>query len=165
MKSCQLPVSLSKNISPTTMITVLPFGWYFYISGSLSAEVFISVIILSLGIAGPLLETINFVDGLAKIGTIANSINSILEGKEQKHSDKYADIKQYGIELQDVKFGYEEENEVLHGVSLNIKEGTTVAFVGPSGSGKSTLAKLIAGYWDITEGAIKLVDIILQIFR
>ena len=156
MKSCQLPVSLSKNISPTTMISVLPFGWYFYISGSLSAEVFISVIILSLGIAGPLLETINFVDGLAKIGTIANSINSILEGKEQKHSDGEVTIQQYNIDLQNVKFGYEEEKEILHGISLNIKEGTTVAFVGPSGSGKSTLAKLIAGYWDITEGNINI---------
>ncbi|CNK68309.1 putative ABC transporter ATP-binding protein [Streptococcus agalactiae] len=156
MKSCQLPVSLSKNISPTTMITVLPFGWYFYISGSLSAEVFISVIILSLGIAGPLLETINFVDGLAKIGTIANSINLILEGKEQNHSDREVTIQQYNIDLQNVKFGYEEEKEILHGISLNIKEGTTVAFVGPSGSGKSTLAKLIAGYWDITEGNINI---------
>lgn len=156
MKSCQLPVSLSKNISPTTMITVLPFGWYFYISGSLSAEVFISVIILSLGIAGPLLETINFVDGLAKIGTIANSINLILEGKEQKHSDREVTIQQYNIDLQNVKFGYEEEKEILHGISLNIKEGTTVAFVGPSGSGKSTLAKLITGYWDITEGNINI---------
>ncbi|HFU6994962.1 TPA: ABC transporter ATP-binding protein [Streptococcus agalactiae] len=156
MKSCQLPVSLSKNISPTTMITVLPFGWYFYISGSLSAEVFISVIILSLGIAGPLLETINFVDGLAKIGTIANSINLILEGKEQKHSEREVTIQQYNIDLQNVKFGYEEEKEILHGISLNIKEGTTVAFVGPSGSGKSTLAKLIAGYWDITEGNINI---------
>ena len=156
MKSCQLPVSLSKNISPTTMITVLPFGWYFYISGSLSAEVFISVIILSLGIAGPLLETINFVDGLAKIGTIANSINLILEGKEQKHSDREVTIQQYNMDLQNVKFGYEEEKEILHGISLNIKEGTTVAFVGPSGSGKSTLAKLIAGYWDITEGNINI---------
>ncbi|MGC7159686.1 ABC transporter ATP-binding protein [Metamycoplasma hominis] len=156
MKSCQLPVSLSKNISPTTMITVLPFGWYFYISGSLSAEVFISVIILSLGIAGPLLETINFVDGLAKIGTIANSINLILEGKEQKHSDREVTIQQYNIDLQNVKFGYEEEKEILHGISLNIKEGTTVAFVGPSGSGKSTLAKLIAGYWDITEENINI---------
>ncbi|MDK7722143.1 ABC transporter ATP-binding protein [Peptoniphilus lacrimalis] len=156
MKSCQLPVSLSKNISPTTMITVLPFGWYFYISGSLSAEVFISVIILSLGIAGPLLETINFVDGLAKIGTIANSINLILEGKEQRHSDREVTIQKYNIDLQNVKFGYEEEKEILHGISLNIKEGTTVAFVGPSGSGKSTLAKLIAGYWDITEGNINI---------
>lgn len=156
MKSCQLPVSLSKNISPTTLITVLPFGWYFYINGSLSAEVFISVIILSLGIAGPLLETINFVDGFAKMGTIANSINLILEGKEQQHSDKDADIDRYDIELQDVKFGYDEEKEILHGISLNIMEGSTVAFVGSSGSGKSTLAKLIAGYWDITEGSIKI---------
>ena len=156
MKSCQLPVSLSKNISPTTLITVLPFGWYFYINGSLSAEVFISVIILSLGIAGPLLETINFVDGFAKMGTIANSINLILEGKEQQHSDKDADIDRYDIELQDVKFGYDEEKEILHGISLNIMEGSTVAFVGSSGSGKSTLAKLIAGYWDIIEGSIKI---------
>lgn len=156
MRSCQLPVSLSKNISPTTLITVLPFGWYFYINGSLSAEVFISVIILSLGIAGPLLETINFVDGFAKMGTIANSINLILEGKEQQHSDKDADIDRYDIELQDVKFGYDEEKEILHGISLNIMEGSTVAFVGSSGSGKSTLAKLIAGYWDITEGSIKI---------
>lgn len=156
MKSCQLPVSLSKNISPTTLITVLPFGWYFYINGSLSAEVFISVIILSLGIAGPLLDTINFVDGFAKMGTIANSINLILEGKGQQHSDKDVDIDRYDIELQDVKFGYDEEKEILHGISLNIMEGSTVAFVGSSGSGKSTLAKLIAGYWDITEGSIKI---------
>ncbi|MDU1707311.1 MAG: ABC transporter ATP-binding protein, partial [Anaerococcus vaginalis] len=104
----------------------------------------------------PLLETINFVDGLAKIGTIANSINLILEGKEQKHSDREVTIQQYNIDLQNVKFGYEEEKEILHGISLNIKEGTTVAFVGPSGSGKSTLAKLIAGYWDSMEGNINI---------
>lgn len=156
MKSCQLPVSLSKNISPTTMITVLPFGWYFYTHGSLGAEIFVPVIILSLGIAGPLLETINFVDGLAKIGTIANSINSILEGKEQNHSDQFRDIKNFDIDLQNVKFEYEKGKEILHGISLNIKQGSTVAFVGSSGSGKSTLAKLIAGYWDINSGNIMI---------
>ena len=156
MKSCQLPVSLSKNISPTTMITVLPFGWYFYTHGSLGAEIFVPVIILSLGIAGPLLETINFVDGLAKIGTIANSINSILEGKEQNHSDQFRDIKNFDIDLQNVKFEYEKGKEILHRISLNIKQGSTVAFVGSSGSGKSTLAKLIAGYWDINSGNIMI---------
>ena len=156
MKSCQLPVSLSKNISPTTIITVLPFGWYFYTHGSLGAEIFVPVIILSLGIAGPLLETINFVDGLAKIGTIANSINSILEGKEQNHSDQFRDIKNFDIDLQNVKFEYEKGKEILHGISLNIKQGSTVAFVGSSGSGKSTLAKLVAGYWDINSGNIMI---------
>ncbi|MBZ4302309.1 ATP-binding cassette domain-containing protein, partial [Streptococcus pneumoniae] len=94
--------------------------------------------------------------------TIANSINSILEGKEQIHSNVDVKINKYDIALQDVKFGYEEGKEILHGVSLNIEEGTTIAFVGPSGSGKSTLAKLIAGYWDINTGSIKIGGYNLQ---
>ena len=44
--------------------------------------------------------------------------------------------------------------EVLHGVSLEMKEGTVNAIVGPSGSGKSTLAKLIASLWDVDSGSI-----------
>ena len=64
MKSCQLPISFSKAISPTTLITILPVGWLLYQGGSLSVETFITVIILSLGIAGPLLATMGFVDSL-----------------------------------------------------------------------------------------------------
>lgn len=156
MKSCQLPVSLSKAIAPTTMITILPLGWLFYINGSLSVETFLSVIILSLGIAGPLLETMNFVDGLAKIGTIVDSINIILKGKEQLHSEDKVDISQYNIELQNVSFEYEENKEIIHQVDLTIPEKKIVAFVGSSGSGKSTLAKLIAGYWDVHSGNINI---------
>ena len=51
MKSCQLPISLSKAISPTTMITILPVGWLLYAGGSLPVETFITTIVLSLGIA------------------------------------------------------------------------------------------------------------------
>lgn len=156
MKSCQLPVSLSKAIAPTTMITILPLGWLFYINGSLSVETFLSVIILSLGIAGPLLETMNFVDGLAKIGTIVDSINIILKGREQLHSEDKVDISQYNIELQNVSFEYEENKEIIHQVDLTIPEKKIVAFVGSSGSGKSTLAKLIAGYWDVHSGNINI---------
>lgn len=156
MKSCQLPVSLSKAIAPTTMITILPLGWLFYINGSLSVETFLSVIILSLGIAGPILETMNFVDGLAKIGTIVDSINIILKGKEQLHSEDKVDISQYNIELQNVSFEYEENKEIIHQVDLTIPEKKIVAFVGSSGSGKSTLAKLIAGYWDVHSGNINI---------
>ena len=48
MKSCQLPISLSKAISPTTMITILPVGWLLYAGGSLPVETFITTIVLSL---------------------------------------------------------------------------------------------------------------------
>ncbi|MBR3018376.1 MAG: ATP-binding cassette domain-containing protein [Clostridia bacterium] len=46
------------------------------------------------------------------------------------------------------------EEEVLHGVSLAIREGTVNALVGPSGSGKSTIAKLIASFWDVDSGSV-----------
>lgn len=55
-----------------------------------------------------------------------------------------------------VMAGYHADKEVLHDVSLTIPAGTMTAFVGPSGSGKSTIAKLIAGFWDVTSGAITL---------
>ena len=58
--------------------------------------------------------------------------------------------------LSHVSFGYHADKEVLHDVSLTIPAGTMTAFVGPSGSGKSTIAKLIAGFWDVSAGAITL---------
>ena len=45
---------------------------------------------------------------------------------------------------------------------MNIMPGTVTALVGASGSGKSTIAKLIAGYWDVTDGSIKLGNIDLR---
>ena len=58
--------------------------------------------------------------------------------------------------LRDVRFSYREGVEVLHGVSLELRAGERLAVVGPSGSGKSTLARLIARFWDVNSGAIRL---------
>jgi ATP-binding cassette subfamily B protein len=66
------------------------------------------------------------------------------------------------IRLEDVRFRYPEaERFAVDGVSLNIKPGQKIAFVGPSGGGKTTTASLIARFFDVTEGAISLggVDI------
>lgn len=156
MKSCQMPVSLSRAISPTTMITILPIGWIMYQNHSLSIETFITTIILSLGIAGPLLAAMDFVDSLAKVGTIVNEVDSILNGEEQDHGNQIVIFDSMDIRAEHVSFGYHEEKEVLHDISLSIPEGTVTAFVGPSGSGKSTIAKLIGGFWDVKQGTITL---------
>ena len=74
-----MPVSLARAISPTTMITILPVGWLLYTGGSLPIETFITTIVLSLGIAGPLLAAMDFVDSLAKVGTIVGSVDAILD--------------------------------------------------------------------------------------
>ena len=156
MKSCQLPISFSKAISPTTLITILPVGWLLYQSGSLSVETFITVIILSLGIAVPLLAAMDFVDSLAKVGTIVGEVDAILTGEEQIHATRPVSLPNRDIAVEHVSFGYHEDAEVLHDVSLSIPSGSMVAFVGPSGSGKSTIAKLIGGFWDVKKGRITL---------
>ncbi len=48
------------------------------------------------------------------------------------------------------------DNEVLHGISMNLPQGSYTAFVGPSGSGKSTIARLIASLWDVDSGSIEI---------
>lgn len=66
------------------------------------------------------------------------------------------------IQLKDVRFRYPDaENFAVDGVSLDIKPGQKIAFVGPSGGGKTTTASLIARFFDVTEGSITLggVDI------
>ena len=156
MKSCQMPMSLARAISPTTMITILPVGWLLYVNGSLSIGTFITTIVLSLGIAGPLLAAMDFVDSLAKVGTIVGEVDSILNGEEQNHGDKMVKLNSMDVQVEHVSFGYHDNKEILHDISLSIPAGSMTAFVGPSGSGKSTIAKLIAGFWDVSAGTITL---------
>ncbi len=156
MKSCQRSSSLSRVVTPTTLITILPVGWLMYQSGSLGIETFITTIILSLGVAGPLIAAMTFVDSLARVGTIVGSVDSILNGEEQIHADKKVTLKNTNICMEHVSFSYHEGTEILHDINLTIPAGTMTALVGPSGSGKSTIAKLIGGFWDVTQGTITL---------
>ena len=65
------------------------------------------------------------------------------------------------ITFENVEFSYNEEKEVLNGVSLDIKAGQKVALVGPSGGGKTTICHLIPSFYKITSGTIRIdgVDI------
>ena len=61
------------------------------------------------------------------------------------------------LKIKNLKKSYENE-QIIHGVNLEIKDGEFVVFVGPSGCGKSTLLRLIAGLEEITEGEISIGD-------
>ncbi|HAY97606.1 MAG TPA: ABC transporter ATP-binding protein, partial [Ruminococcaceae bacterium] len=156
MRRSQLGMSLAYAFFPAQMHTVLPFGWIFYTHGSLTAETFITVVILALGMAAPIVAAFNFVDTLAQVGTTVAQVDEILKAEEQSHAEKSVTFNGYGIELKNVSFGYNSDAEILHNVSLFIPQNSMTALVGPSGSGKSTIAKLIAGFWDVKNGVITM---------
>ncbi len=161
MKRCNIYMSLSMAILPSTLVTVLPFGAMFVKNGSLMASDFIMLILLSMGLITPLITISTYMDDLNKMNLIVSEVTNILEAKELDRPEKTVKRPEsFDITLQDVRFAYKEK-EVLHGINMEIPEAKVTAFVGPSGSGKSTVAKLIASLWDIAEGQIKIggVDI------
>ncbi len=83
-------------------------------------------------------------------------IDGVLNAKPMKESKDPDYPSDSSVVLEDVRFSYDDKKEVIHGVSMDIKAGQTVAFVGPSGGGKSTLASLIARFFDVNSGSIKI---------
>ena len=161
MRRCNLWQNISLLIMPYFLLGLLPFGALFYMKGTVSGSDLLMLIILSLGLVSPVMTIASYWDGIGKMGTIIGEATETLENDELIRPKTMTE-KPNGadIVLHDVHFGYNDD-EILHGINLNIMQGTVNALVGPSGSGKSTIAKLIASFWDVNSGSISFggVDI------
>lgn len=97
---------------------------------------------------------------MSEDGMIVNDalsrVDGVLNAAFMPESEKIEYPKDSSVTLSDVHFSYDGKKEVIRGVSMNIGAGQTVAFVGPSGGGKSTLASLIARFFDVKGGSIKI---------
>ena len=156
MKSCQWPMAAYTAICPATLVTVLPIGCIFYMNGSLSAETFVTIMIVSMSIIGPILAVSNYLDNVAAMSTVVGLVTEVLDAPELVRPVESAPMNGTDIVVRDVHFGYKPETEVMKGINLTIPAGSVTAFVGPSGSGKSTISKLIAGFWDVSQGEITI---------
>lgn len=81
-------------------------------------------------------------------------LHSVYEEKPMNGSDSVT-LENYTIEFDHVSFGYQKE-AVIKDVSFRIPQGKVTALVGPSGSGKSTISKLVARFWDVDAGSIRI---------
>lgn len=72
----------------------------------------------------------------------------------EEPAEKTEKVEGFDIALRDVRFSYDKEREILHGISLSIPENSFVGIVGESGSGKSTVARLIMGRNTVGSGVI-----------
>lgn len=104
-------------------------------------------------IYGPFLAILTQLSTLLNLNVVTQRMHTLLDTPVMDGNDKT--IKNCDIELCNVTFAYNEE-DVIKDISFKIPERSVTAFVGPSGSGKSTLSKLIARFWDIEKGTIKI---------
>ena len=157
-KSTWKTMNLMMAIMPTTLLGVLPIGLLLAQSGSITPAELAMGIILSLSIVGPLMKATIFINEVKSMEYAVEAANELLNLPVLPDSGRIVPIKHTDIVLQDVSFSYDdtEQNEVLHGISLKIPQGSFTALVGPSGGGKSTVARLIARFWDVTGGSISI---------
>lgn len=91
------------------------------------------------------------------VGDAIQRIDGLLAIKSLPETSKPVEPKDNSIAFENVTFAYDNsESNAIDGISLNVKAGETVALVGPSGGGKTTAAGLIARFWDVTSGEIKV---------
>ena len=142
-------------IAPSSLLGVLPLGCWFFIHGSISAGSFISCIILSLGLIAPLIQALRYTDSLAMVDSTVKEIAKLLEAEEMNRPKNAVPIKENTIAFSHVSFAYS-DTEVLHDISFQAVPNGMTAFVGPSGSGKSTVARLIASFWEASNGSVMI---------
>ncbi len=86
-----------------------------------------------------------------------NRMDGIFAVSPLPQSDKKSIPKDSSISIEDVTFAYDESKDnAIDGITMHVKAGEHVALVGPSGGGKTTLASLIARFWDVKSGSIRL---------
>ena len=133
------------SIMPSCLLGLLPLG----------AGVFITCIILALGLVKPLIQALQYTDSLAMVDSTVKEITGLLEAEELKRPAEPVELKGSDISFREVSFGYG-DTEVLHQVSFDAVPGGMTAVVGPSGSGKSTVARLIASFWEADSGCVEI---------
>ena len=162
MRDCIWPHAVATVVTPSLLLSLLPIGGYLFFKGGVDASTFITMIILAVSAIQPFLIAFTYHDDIAKACAIFGEVGSImaLEELDRPSVDKRVPADN-SIVLRDVHFSYRKEknpcgNEILHGVSMSLPQGSYTAFVGPSGSGKSTIARLIASLWDVDSGSVEI---------
>lgn len=154
-KVCWPWMAVYSSIIPCLALLMLPVGSAMVLAGTVPLDKLILVICMSFAVGPSLLKALNFAGKFPQLDYKITELEKLMEHPPLKEGTSEFKGANKDISFENVRFGYEDE-EVLHGVSLEMKQGTTTALVGESGSGKSTLAKLLVHYYDIDEGSIKI---------
>lgn len=157
-KDMRLPMMLY-TAAINGVFAFLILGAFWFTNGTVTSEFFVNLlfyIIITPVISVTLTKIMYMSEEGMVIGDAIERIDSVLNAEPMSVGNNPQNPKDASVELENVHFSYDGKKEAVSGISLKIKGGQTVAFVGPSGGGKSTLASLISRFFDVNSGSIKI---------
>ncbi len=157
LKSTWVTMKLAFAFMPATLLGVVPVSILLVGKGSMTISEMALSVMLAMSMVISMAKIEVFSNGLRQMQYTVMEVKKFLdiESLPEPETERLPD--EYTIELNDVHFTYDDEQgEVLHGIDLTLNEGSFTALVGPSGGGKSTVAKLIARFWDVSGGSIRI---------
>ncbi len=176
--SCDESIAFEVDYSPWARAMYLTYGigtaatlglgYYLYNLGELRADYFVGLIIFLFDLFVSIKAYYGQIARLTVTSACLDRIEAVFAEKELNDTGKEvlelskdgrdkskSDRKNPEIEYNNVTFGYTDK-DVLKNVSFSIRQGEMTALVGPSGGGKSTIANLLARFWDVKDGSIKV---------
>lgn len=154
-KVCWPWMATYTSVLPCLVLLMIPFGSGMVLGGIISLDKLILVMCMSFAVGPSFLKALNFAGKFPQLDYKIAELEKMMDKPALNEGTADFTGNNYDIEFKDVHFGYD-ETEVIKGVDLSLKQGTTTALVGESGSGKSTLAKLLVHYYDLNSGAITI---------
>lgn len=140
------------------LVTIAPLTVWFVSNGWLEPAYALPFFMVGVGLPVGFLQFVQIMQHLFTANQAAQDTADLLDIPHQPdgpHTDGPGP-KPGEVELTDVSFGYNPENPILRNVNLRIPAGSVTALVGPSGGGKTTIARLIARFYDVDAGAVKV---------
>ena len=172
-ESCKNSIGFEMAYAPWWASILISYGIVtaltLFVSGLLSSkgmmtnEYFLGMVLFAFDLFAPIkayyenIARLTVTDAcLDRIESVFDKAEIVNEGKESLMSAEDAARKGLPeISYQNVSFAYGDK-EALHGIIFDAQKGQMIALVGPSGGGKSTIANLLARFWDVKDGSIKI---------
>ena len=152
-------------LATVSTVVVLGYGGHLYFEGSVSLGTLFAFMLYISNFFDPIQQLSQlyntFLSATAALDKIMDVMDESPEVVDRPGARELPHV-EGRVHFDNVRFGYGKGPEVLHGLSLDVPPGTTVALVGHTGAGKSTIAKLLARFYDPLEGRITIDGIDLR---
>lgn len=149
-------------------VIILAVGGFYIMKGKMTLGDLVTANMFVAAFLQPIRRLANFVEqfstGMAGFMRFSEMMQIHEEMPEKTDAVELSE-KIESVDFENVSFDYSENFPVLKNISLEVKKGQTVAFVGPSGGGKTTLCNLLARFYEVKDGSIKINGIDIRDYK